>query len=117
MNPNVSKRNQDGTFLKGSGNPGGTPKALRRVRDLCREMTPEACRKLGELMRQDTDQAVALNATKEILARAIGKHIDPELLWRKTKRFDEEGSFHVKPKDLTDDQLNRILAVMREGIT
>lgn len=105
------------TWPKGtSGNVYGMSKAVKAVRNLCAKASPEAYQRVLELMRQDDDQGIALAAAKEIMMRGLGKYAEPERLWAaKVAAGEETARMPVLPKDLSDDQLARMLAIAREG--
>ncbi len=94
-----------------TGNRSGIPKAVRTVRNLCREMTREATERLGKLMRSD-DEAIALAAIREIYIRGLGKPLESEQLYGKGMG----DGLPAPPKDLSDDQLQRMLMIAREGL-
>jgi HEAT repeat protein len=60
-------------FVKGqSGNPGGRPKALQDIVQLCKEKSPEAIKRIISLVKSD-DERVALAAAQTLLDRGFGK--------------------------------------------
>lgn len=70
-------RDTKGRFKPGtSGNPNGRPAVTAKIRDLCREMTPEAIDVL-RLAMSDANRIIeprlALEAAKVVLAYAYGK--------------------------------------------
>lgn len=70
-------RDAKGKFLPGeTGNPGGKPLNLKKVRDLARSLAPEAWDTLRWAMseaRRELEPRVAVQAAQEILNRAYGK--------------------------------------------
>jgi hypothetical protein len=112
-NPGGTPKNLQ-LFKKGtSGNPGGTTKAVREVRDLCRKMNPAACAKLEEILKTETDNAVVLAAIKIIFARSIGKEREAETLYHKTQT---ESYGQIDIKTLSDEQLLRIQRIVTEPL-
>lgn len=62
-------------FVSGqSGNPGGIPKELVEVRELCRALTPQSVGALAEIIADKGEPAAArVAAVKEVLNRAWGQ--------------------------------------------
>jgi hypothetical protein len=55
-----------------SGNPGGKPKALHELIELCRQHTPAVIKRLSEIVKNGEERA-AVAAAKELLDRGYGK--------------------------------------------
>lgn len=68
-----------------SGNPRGDSKAASSARQLARQYGPEAIARIVNLMR-GKNRRLALDAAKELLARAYGRPVQPQSL------IDEEGN-------------------------
>lgn len=65
-------------FEKGqSGNPGGRPKAIARVREAAREHTETALDILLGIARDGQSEAARVSAANSILDRAWGKPAQP----------------------------------------
>ncbi|MGY2052401.1 DUF5681 domain-containing protein [Methylobacterium sp. JK268] len=60
-----------------SGNPGGRPKAIARVRDLAREHTETAIAVLVEIATEGESEAARVSAASAILDRGYGKPTQP----------------------------------------
>lgn len=61
-------------WIKGqSGNPGGRPKAIPEVGEMCRALLPEGVKRLGRLMLKSKDQGIAVAAFKALADRGLGK--------------------------------------------
>ena len=111
-NPNGTPANLH-LFKKGqSGNPGGVTKAVRVVRDICRTMNPAACAKLEVILKTEPDNRIVLEAIKVIFARSIGKEREAESLYPTTQHAKAD----IDIKTLSDDQLNRINAIVKEPL-
>jgi len=62
-------------FKKGqSGNPGGKPKALIALREVCREMAPDMLSRIRQIA-ETAEPRVALEAARELLDRGFGKPV------------------------------------------
>jgi len=68
-------------FVKGaSGNPGGRPATIREVRELAQHMSPAVLERLYEINQDRTGNPMAaVAAGREILDRAQGKAVQPQL--------------------------------------
>ena len=76
------KRSSGRPFQKGvSGNPGGRPLSVREVRELAQQITPDVLRRLYEINQDKSNKNLmaAVAAGKEILDRANGKSIQPQV--------------------------------------
>lgn len=62
-------------FEKGqSGNPGGRPKAVLEIQELCRALTPKGVKRLEAIIdSDDAPHAAQVAAVREIFDRAWGK--------------------------------------------
>lgn len=60
-----------------SGNPGGRPKAVARVRDLAREHTETAIDVLVQIATSGESEAARVSAASAILDRGYGKPTQP----------------------------------------
>lgn len=60
-----------------SGNPGGRPKAIARVRDLAREYTEQALQALVQIATEGESEAARVSAATAILDRGYGKPTQP----------------------------------------
>lgn len=75
-----------GTWQKGkSGNPGGRPKVVEEIRDLCRAHTVDTVKRLVEIAKGENDQA-SVAAIKELHDRGWGRP-------QQTVTMDVKGDF------------------------
>lgn len=96
------------------GNPGGTTKAVRHVRDMLRKLHPDCEKALRGLIAQwEQHPFAALQAIQIVYARSIGKERDADALWSKTKTEAVGPDF----SGLSPDQLDRIDAIVKEGMS
>ena len=74
MQAGEDKRRARGFKPGQSGNPGGRPKALKEVEELCRKLTPQAIERLEKILTDDDAPAAAhTKAVEIILDRGWGK--------------------------------------------
>lgn len=97
-----------------SGNPRGDSRAGAGARTLARQYGPEAIARLVSLMR-GKNRRLALDAAKEILARAYGKPVQPASF------VDEEGHDRplpaIHPDAMSDlDAARRIAWLLTQGL-
>lgn len=100
-------------FKKGqSGNPGGIPREIRIARNLAAKMSPRAMKTLEKWMDGD-DARASIAACLAILNRGLGKEAAMrELYPLRTKAEDKI----PEVSGLSDEQLEKILAIAREGL-
>ncbi len=97
---NTSERQVVGKpFPKGvSGNPGGRPKAMKKLVELARVYTEEAILTLAECL-QDKDGRVRVAAANALLDRGWGKPVQPT----------EEQPDHEALSELSDEELKKLV--------
>lgn len=99
-----------------SGNIHGPPKAVKEIRDYARTFTREAVDRLVQIMR-GMDGRLSIDAAKVILTRGLGKELEPERLYQKKITQDQAKDIaDVDLKMLSDDQLDRIHAILKEPL-
>lgn len=97
-----------------SGNPGGTTKAVRQVRDMLKKLHPDCEVALrGMIANWQDDPRSALGAIQIVYARSIGKERDAEQLYKKTDTVPMGPDLTT----LSDDQLTRMQSILREGLS
>jgi hypothetical protein len=84
---------------------------------LAKEHSVEAMAKIVEIMRTTADPKVAIDAAKCILARGIGKEMEGERLYARREDTAKQGVGEVDPRTLSDSQLERIHAILKEPLS
>ncbi len=96
-----------------SGNAKGPSKDFKEVRDLCRNFGPKVIARLGEIALESVDLRAAIEASKVLLARGYGKEREAELIGDNEEQRGD-GLPDVDMKSLSDDQIGRIEAILKE---
>jgi hypothetical protein len=82
---------------------------------MLRKLHPDCERRLREIINGD-DSKAALMAIQIVYARSIGKEKESEQLWRPKNNELAPGIPKVDLQTLSDEQLDRIHAIVREGL-
>ncbi len=113
--PNQLRALKEHAFKPGqSPNAGGPSKAVREIRELAKKLLPEAIDRLAQIMRDGRDRD-SLEAIKVLLTRGVGKELDADALRRKADYGPKTG-VDIGAKDLSDEQLEEIHAIVRRGM-
>jgi hypothetical protein len=89
-----------GKWKKGqSGNPGGRPKVLPELREMCRNFGPEAVRLLiGMAKNEDANERARVASIQELLNRGYGKVVGPSdlmIMMSNSAKNDDGGEVQV----------------------
>ena len=101
-------------FPKGtSGNPGGLPKQVAQARRLAAQACPEAIETLKRWMAGD-DARASIAACMALLERGLGKAAAMRELYPAKQ---QDAAQLPEVAGLSDSQLERIIAIAKEGLT
>jgi hypothetical protein len=72
QNKKAVVRDERGRIVSGTPNPGGRPKSVAQLAELCREHTPQAVARLAQIVLTG-DERASVAAAKELFDRGYGK--------------------------------------------